>query len=62
MICITDAECDDHRNCNGLERCAPQRRDADARGCVKGLPVVCPVNQVCSEEAGCRGPAAPPAH
>jgi hypothetical protein len=62
MICTTDAECDDHRNCNGHERCAPQSRDADARGCVKGLPVVCPVNQVCSEDAGCRGPAAPPAH
>lgn len=62
MICITDAECDDHRNCNGHERCAPESRDADARGCVKGLPVVCPVNQVCSEDAGCRGPAAPPAN
>jgi hypothetical protein len=22
---------------------------------VKGLPVVCPVNQVCTEEHGCRG-------
>ena len=69
MICATDADCDDHRNCNGHERCAPRNAGADARGCVKGWPVVCPVNQVCTEERGCRGPdtaapaeaAAPPA-
>ena len=27
----------------------------DARGCVKGTPVVCPVNQVCGEGVGCHG-------
>jgi hypothetical protein len=55
MACATDADCDDHRNCDGHERCAPRSADADARGCVKGSPVVCPVNQVCSEDHGCRG-------
>jgi len=68
MACVSDADCDDHRSCNGRERCAPRSAGADARGCVKGLPVACPVNQVCTEEHGCRGietavpatPAAPP--
>jgi hypothetical protein len=55
MTCATDADCDDHRSCDGQERCAPQSAGADARGCVKGSPVVCPVNQVCSEDHGCRG-------
>jgi hypothetical protein len=55
MACISDADCDDHRSCNGRERCAPRNAGADARGCVKGLPVVCPVNQVCTEDHGCRG-------
>jgi hypothetical protein len=55
MACISDADCDDHRSCNGRERCAPRSAGADARGCVKGLPVVCPVNQVCTEDHGCRG-------
>jgi hypothetical protein len=64
MACVSDADCDDHRSCNGHERCAPRSAGADARGCVKGLPVVCPVNQVCTEGHGCRGieasvPAAP---
>jgi hypothetical protein len=56
MACTTDADCDDHRKCNGHEKCAPRSTGADARGCVKGLPLVCPVNEVCSEEKGCRGP------
>jgi len=55
MACASDAECQDHRSCNGHERCAPRSAGADARGCVKGVPVVCPVNQVCTEEHGCRG-------
>jgi hypothetical protein len=55
LACRTDADCDDKRSCNGRERCAPRAPDADARGCVKGTPVVCPVNQVCSEGVGCRG-------
>jgi hypothetical protein len=55
LACKTDADCDDKRACNGTERCAPHAADADARGCVKGTPVVCPVNQVCGEGVGCRG-------
>jgi hypothetical protein len=55
MACSTDADCDDHRSCNGRERCAPHTAGADARGCVKGSPVVCPVNQVCGEGVGCHG-------
>ena len=55
MICASDADCDDHRSCNGRERCAPRSAGADARGCVRGTPVACPVNQVCSEGRGCVG-------
>ncbi|MGB6310086.1 MAG: hypothetical protein WBF89_20050 [Steroidobacteraceae bacterium] len=55
IACRTDADCDDKQSCNGLERCLPRAPDADARGCVKGTPVVCPVNQVCREGVGCRG-------
>ncbi len=55
MVCVTDSDCDDHRSCNGLERCAPQAPGADARGCLKGKPLVCPVNQVCTEQRGCMG-------
>jgi hypothetical protein len=55
LTCSTDADCDDHRACNGQERCAPRSPGADARGCVKGTPVVCPVNQVCGEGVGCYG-------
>jgi len=55
MACVSDADCDDHRSCNGHERCAPRSAGADARGCVKGVPLVCPVNQVCTEDHGCRG-------
>jgi hypothetical protein len=55
LACSSDADCDDHRTCNGKERCAPHTAGADARGCVKGSPVVCPVNQVCGESVGCHG-------
>jgi hypothetical protein len=55
MVCSSDADCDDHKSCNGKERCAPRSPGADARGCVKGAPVVCPVNQVCGEGVGCQG-------
>jgi hypothetical protein len=55
LACKSDSDCDDRRTCNGRERCAPRAPDADARGCVKGTPVVCPVNQVCGEGVGCRG-------
>ena len=55
LTCKSDADCDDKRMCNGRERCAPRSAGADARGCVKGTPMVCPVNQVCGEGVGCRG-------
>jgi hypothetical protein len=55
LACVTDSDCDDRRACNGRERCAPHAAGADARGCVKGSPVVCPVNQVCGENVGCHG-------
>jgi len=55
LACKSDADCDDRKTCNGIERCSPRSPDADARGCVKGTPVVCPVNQVCGEGVGCRG-------
>lgn len=55
LACKSDSDCDDKLACNGRERCAPRSADADARGCVKGTPVACPVNQVCGEGVGCRG-------
>jgi hypothetical protein len=55
ISCMSDSDCDDSRTCNGQERCAPQAPGADARGCVSGRPVVCPVNQVCTEGRGCVG-------
>lgn len=55
LACHNDADCDDHKSCNGRERCAPHAAGADARGCLKGTPMVCPVNQVCGEGVGCRG-------
>jgi hypothetical protein len=55
LACRSDSDCDDKQTCNGKERCAPRAPGADARGCVKGTPVVCPVNQVCGEGVGCRG-------
>jgi hypothetical protein len=58
MACSSDADCDDRRTCNGKERCAPHTAGADARGCVKGSPVVCPVNQICGEGVGCHGTTA----
>ena len=57
--CVSDADCDDKRACNGKERCAPHSAGADARGCVRGEPVACPVNQVCGEGIGCHGIAPP---
>jgi hypothetical protein len=60
IACKSDSDCDDRRSCNGQERCAPHTPDADARGCVKGTPVACPVNQVCGEGVGCRGLAGGP--
>jgi len=55
LMCADDADCDDGKACDGIERCAPRAAGADARGCVKGTPVVCPVNQVCTEGRGCLG-------
>ncbi len=67
IACMSDADCDDAKSCNGKERCAPRTPGADARGCVSGRPVVCPVNQICTEGRGCVGagsltPAAVQAH
>jgi hypothetical protein len=55
MTCMTDADCDDQKECNGVEHCAPRSPGADARGCVSGTPKVCPVNQICAEGRGCVG-------
>jgi hypothetical protein len=55
LSCVTDADCDDGRMCNGRERCDPGNRGANARGCVAGVPMACPTNQVCMERLGCRG-------
>lgn len=55
LTCKSDADCDDKLMCDGHERCAPRSAGADARGCVKGTPITCPVNQVCGEGVGCRG-------
>lgn len=55
VSCMSDSDCDDSKTCNGQERCAPHAPGADARGCVSGRPVVCPVNQVCTEGRGCVG-------
>jgi hypothetical protein len=55
LMCVTDADCDDGRACNGRERCDPGASHANARGCVAGSPVICPTNQVCMERYGCRG-------
>ncbi len=55
LLCTSDADCDNGRSCDGVERCEPANRRADARGCVAGKPVICPVNQVCVEHQGCRG-------
>ena len=56
LTCASDADCDDHLQCSAPERCAPRSAGADARGCVKGAPKSCPVNQVCTEGRGCVGP------
>jgi hypothetical protein len=55
MTCMTDSDCDDQKACNGRERCAPHSPGADARGCVNGSPMVCPVNEICAEGRGCVG-------
>ena len=55
MTCMSDTDCDDQKACNGRERCAPHTPGADARGCVNGSPMVCPVNQICAEGRGCVG-------
>lgn len=55
ISCMSDTDCDDSKTCNGKERCAPHTPGADARGCVSGRPVVCPVNQICTEGRGCVG-------
>ncbi|HEX4152188.1 MAG TPA: hypothetical protein VHY75_08275 [Steroidobacteraceae bacterium] len=56
--CMTDADCDDRKACNGIEHCAPHAPGADARGCLAGSPMECPVNQICAEGRGCVGAGA----
>lgn len=58
MTCMSNADCDDQKACNGVERCAPHTPGADARGCVSGTPMVCPVNEICTEGRGCVGAGA----
>lgn len=36
-VCSSDRQCSDDIFCNGVEICAPERGDADERGCVPGL-------------------------
>ena len=55
LTCVTDSDCSDGRMCNGAEVCQPGARNADVRGCVRGAPLSCPVNQACIEGQGCRG-------
>lgn len=55
LTCVVDADCNDGRSCNGIEKCSPGARTADARGCQRGTPISCPVNQACIEGQGCRG-------
>lgn len=54
LTCVTDSDCSDGRMCNGAEICQPGARNADVRGCVRGAPMSCPVNQACIEGQGCR--------
>ena len=61
MTCMSDADCDDQKACDGVERCAPHSPGADARGCVAGRPMVCPVNEICAEGRGCVGAGSPKA-
>lgn len=55
LTCVVDSDCSDGRSCNGTEKCSPGTRGADARGCLRGTPVSCPINQACIEGQGCRG-------
>jgi hypothetical protein len=55
LTCVMDSDCSDGRSCNGAEKCSPGARGADARGCLRGTPVSCPINQACIEGQGCRG-------
>ncbi len=45
--CTSDADCDDHRFCSGVEHCMPSSANADARGCV--ATPVCAAPLVCDE-------------
>ena len=54
MTCFTDADCDDQKLQRPRALRAAQPRRGRARLCY-GSPVVCPVNQVCSEGRGCVG-------
>ncbi|MCP6237357.1 hypothetical protein NL436_28135, partial [Klebsiella pneumoniae] len=45
-VCTRDVECSDGLFCNGVERCEPTERDADALGCVPGT-APCPADIAC---------------
>lgn len=50
--CLAHADCDDGLFCNGLERCAPNARGADVRGCIAGTERRCANNAGCTEAMG----------
>ncbi len=47
--CSTDNDCDDHRFCNGAERCMPGAVGTDMRGCVPAPSSPCFAGQMCNE-------------
>ncbi|MFO0682802.1 MAG: putative metal-binding motif-containing protein [Sandaracinus sp.] len=49
--CRSDADCDDHAYCTGIERCNPSASGADTRGCVLGT-APCSATQRCDEGMG----------
>ncbi len=47
--CLTSADCDDGRFCNGAELCDPEAGFADFQGCVEAEERPCSADQVCNE-------------
>lgn len=48
--CVTAADCQNDSYCDGEEACEPDSKDADAKGCVPGAPVLCDTGLECSEK------------
>jgi hypothetical protein len=42
--------CDDDDRCDGTERCDPGDDDADERGCIEGIPMVCDDGDDCTQD------------